>query len=86
MLRQVNPVLFALGNYKRELTAFFANTVAATQAAVITSAGRVHYLRTTNPFGPENLAAYPRRIGTNRHEPVHAAGALRQAARGARLL
>jgi phospholipid/cholesterol/gamma-HCH transport system substrate-binding protein len=69
VLRQVNPVLFALGNYKRELTAFFANTVAATQAAVITSAGRVHYLRTTNPFGPENLAAYPRRIGTNRTNP-----------------
>ena len=30
--RQLNPVLSALGFYKRELTAFFANTVAATQA------------------------------------------------------
>jgi ABC-type transporter Mla subunit MlaD len=69
VLRQVNPVLLALGYYKRELTAFFANTVAATQAGVITSSGRVNYLRTTNPFGPENLAAYPQRIGTNRTNP-----------------
>ena len=26
----------------------------------------MHYLRTTNPLNPENLAVYPRRIGTNR--------------------
>ena len=26
----------------------------------------MHYLRTLNPFNPENLAAYPRRIGSNR--------------------
>jgi hypothetical protein len=26
----------------------------------------VHYLRTLNPFNPENLAAYPRRLGSNR--------------------
>jgi hypothetical protein len=29
----------------------------------------VHYLRTTNPFNPENLAVYPRRLGTNRPNP-----------------
>ena len=33
-----------------------------------TDAG-VHYLRTTNPLNPENLAVYPRRIGTNRPNP-----------------
>ena len=67
--RQLNPVLNALGFYKRELTAFFANTVAATQATVLSGTERVHYLRTTNPFGPENLAVYPRRIGSNRTNP-----------------
>ena len=86
VLRQVNPVLFALGNYKRELTAFFANTVAATQAAVI-SERRPGAL----PAHHEPVrAGEPRRLpAPHRHEPdepVHAAGALRQAARGARLL
>ena len=30
------------------------------------AASQLHYLRTTNPFNPENLAVYPRRLGTNR--------------------
>jgi hypothetical protein len=38
--------------------------VAATQAKSPGTA--VHYLRTTNPLNPENLAVYPRRVGTNR--------------------
>ena len=29
----------------------------------------MHYLRTTNPVNPENLAVYPRRLGTNRPNP-----------------
>jgi phospholipid/cholesterol/gamma-HCH transport system substrate-binding protein len=62
-MRQISPILEFIGLYKPELTAFFANSVTATQAA--NSAG-LHYLRTTNPFNPENLAVYPRRIGTNR--------------------
>jgi phospholipid/cholesterol/gamma-HCH transport system substrate-binding protein len=65
-LRQLNPILSYLGLYKRELPPFFANSAAATQASTVSSAGRVHYLRTTNPFNPENLAVYPHRIGTNR--------------------
>jgi virulence factor Mce-like protein len=69
-LRQLNPILIALSFYKRELTAFFANTVAATQATTVTAnAGKVHYLRTTNPLNPENLAVYPKRIGSNRTNP-----------------
>ena len=69
-LRQVNPALEGLGFYKKELNAFFANVPAATQAVTtpIGSASfqRLHYLRTLNPFNPENLAFYPRRIGSNR--------------------
>ena len=34
----------------------------------------VHYLRTTNPLNPENLAVYPRRIGTNRPNAYAAPG------------
>jgi virulence factor Mce-like protein len=68
-LRQVNPVLDYLGLYKPELTAFFANTVAATQATTVGSKGPIHYLRTTNPLNPENLAVYPKRLPTNRTNP-----------------
>ena len=65
-LRQVNPVLEALGFYKPELTAFLANTVAATQATTVSDVGPLHYLRTTNPLNPENLAVYQNRLPTNR--------------------
>ncbi len=70
-LRNLNPMLQWIGLYKHEITAFLANTVAATQA---TSLGadqktQLHYLRTTNPLNPENLAIYPHRIATNRSNP-----------------
>ncbi|MGI8511954.1 MAG: MlaD family protein [Solirubrobacteraceae bacterium] len=70
-LRNLNPALQFVGLYRRELQAFFANTVAATQATDTPGSGsrKVHYLRTTNPNNPENLAAYPSRIGTNRPNP-----------------
>jgi phospholipid/cholesterol/gamma-HCH transport system substrate-binding protein len=64
-MRQITPILQFLALYKPELTSLFANSVAATQA---TSQG-FHYLRTTNPFNPENLAVYPQRVGTNRPNP-----------------
>jgi phospholipid/cholesterol/gamma-HCH transport system substrate-binding protein len=73
-LRQLTPMLDFLGLYKRELTAFFANTVATTQAYESRGTEKVHYLRTTNPFNLENLAAYPRRIGSNRPNAYMAPG------------
>jgi ABC-type transporter Mla subunit MlaD len=63
---QLTPILQFLALYKPELTAFFANTAAATQAAETQAGKKVHYLRTTNPLNPENLAVYPKRVGTNR--------------------
>ncbi len=60
------PILRFIAPYKQELTSFFANVVAATQATTAVGDKRVHYLRTTNPLNPEVLAAYPRRIGSNR--------------------
>jgi len=75
-LRDVNPILDWLGIYKREFASFFALDSAATQAVDRPpgSNGPVHYLRTANPFNPENLAAYPRRISTNRPNPYVAPG------------
>jgi len=72
-LRQLNPVLDFLGLYRREITAFLANSTAATQ--VTPSGSPLHYLRTTNPLNAENLAAYPRRVGTNRPNPYALPGA-----------
>ncbi|MCW2989571.1 MAG: hypothetical protein JWM73_165, partial [Solirubrobacterales bacterium] len=72
VLRQLNPILIYAGNYRPELAAFFANTVAATQATNIpryAQGQRVHYLRTLNPINPENLSVYPTRIGSNRTNP-----------------
>jgi phospholipid/cholesterol/gamma-HCH transport system substrate-binding protein len=70
-LQQLNPVLDYLGHYKHEITAFFANDVASTQATStpLGASQPVHYLRTTNPVNPENLAAWPYRLATNRSNP-----------------
>jgi phospholipid/cholesterol/gamma-HCH transport system substrate-binding protein len=77
-LRQLNPVLDWVGLYKRELTAFFANTVATTQATTVSNKGPLHYLRTQNPLNPENLAVYPKRLPTNRPNPYTQPGAFTQ--------
>ena len=72
VLRQLNPMLQFIGAYKPEVAAFFANSVAATQASNIpryAPGQRVHYLRTMNPLNPENLSVYPNRIGSNRPNP-----------------
>src|SRR5215207_1877982 len=76
--RQLIPILSFLGAYKDELNSFFANTAAATQA--FDPGSRLHYLRTTNPLNLENLAAYPRRIGTNRPNPYQLPGGYRRLA------
>jgi phospholipid/cholesterol/gamma-HCH transport system substrate-binding protein len=70
-LRNVTPIVDYLGLYRREIAAFFANDAAATQATEQSpsSTRPLHYLRTTNPQNPENLAAYPRRLPTNRSNP-----------------
>ena len=72
--RDLNPILDWVGLYKREITAFFALDAASTQAAQPVGGQNVHYLRTANPLNPENLAAYPRRISTNRSNPYVAPG------------
>jgi phospholipid/cholesterol/gamma-HCH transport system substrate-binding protein len=78
-LRQLIPILEFLGEYKGELNSFFANTASATQA--FDPGSRLHYLRTTNPLNPENLAAYPRRIGSNRPNPYQLPGGYKRLAK-----
>jgi phospholipid/cholesterol/gamma-HCH transport system substrate-binding protein len=75
-LRNLNPILDYLGLYKREIVSFFALDSASTQAVDRPPGSNVpiHYLRTANPLGPENLAAYPNRLSTNRSNPYVAPG------------
>jgi virulence factor Mce-like protein len=65
-LKQLNPLLTWIGEYRDTLRAYFANGASATQSR---TPDGVHYLRTSNPQNPENLAVYPRRIGSNRTNP-----------------
>jgi phospholipid/cholesterol/gamma-HCH transport system substrate-binding protein len=83
-LRQLEPPLQGLAAYKRELTAFFSNVVAATQATdkPPNSPVPVHYLRSSNPVNPEALAVYPRRLGTNRPNPYEFPGAFANLSQG----
>jgi phospholipid/cholesterol/gamma-HCH transport system substrate-binding protein len=81
-LRQLNPPLQGIAAYKDELGPFLANSAAATQATTREGNVRVHYLRTTNPANPENLAVYPRRIATNRPNPYEFPDAFKALAAG----
>jgi ABC-type transporter Mla subunit MlaD len=77
---QLTPAVDFIGRYKRELTTFFANTAAATQAK--TPGTNVHYLRTSNPLNPENLAVYPKRLPSNRPNPYRLPDAFDEIDRG----
>ena len=85
-LRQLNPVLRFLGDNRDLIRAFFANTVAATQAfdRPAKATGPVHYLRTLNPVNPESLAQYPNRIGMNRTNPYELPGGYLNLGKGGR--
>jgi phospholipid/cholesterol/gamma-HCH transport system substrate-binding protein len=67
----VVPVVDYINTYRREIAAFFANGTATTEATVQGANGStlLHYVRISNPINPETLAAYPRRLSTNRANP-----------------
>jgi phospholipid/cholesterol/gamma-HCH transport system substrate-binding protein len=83
-LRSVQPITDYLGLYKKEIAAFFSLDAASTQVTDLPpgSSRPLHYLRTTNPVNPEVLAAYPRRIPSNRSNPYTEPGGYSQLARG----
>jgi virulence factor Mce-like protein len=78
--QQLTPMIQYLGLNKRELTSFFANAASATQAK--DPGTPLHYLRTTNPLNPENLAVYPRRLQTNRPNPYAQPGTFDELPKG----
>jgi phospholipid/cholesterol/gamma-HCH transport system substrate-binding protein len=70
---QLDSILEAVGLYKHEITALFANVAAATLNVESESGDNGSFsfnnLRTEAPLGPEALAAYPRRLQYNRSNP-----------------
>jgi phospholipid/cholesterol/gamma-HCH transport system substrate-binding protein len=84
-LRELTPIIDYLGLYRREITAFFANDSAATQA-VGTGFSQptppIHYLRVMNPMNPEIMTGYQHRLGTNRYNPYTEPGAYDRLAQG----
>jgi virulence factor Mce-like protein len=82
VLHNLDPFLQYAGEYVPELQAFFANFTAATQAKGLNSntknqGPQEHYLRTMQVLGPESLAIYSQRIGTDRSNPYFKPGAFR---------
>jgi phospholipid/cholesterol/gamma-HCH transport system substrate-binding protein len=76
-LGQLDPVINYIDTYRRELAAFFANGTAASQAQSSGATGvpTVHYLRVSNPIGPESVATYQQTPYSNRSNPYLAPGA-----------
>jgi virulence factor Mce-like protein len=68
-LAQLNPLIQYLSAYPGELTSFFANVTAASNARSRMNGKDTNYVRTMTPLSPEGLAVYPRRIKSNRNNP-----------------
>jgi phospholipid/cholesterol/gamma-HCH transport system substrate-binding protein len=81
-LRNANPMVRYIALFKPEITGFFANVTAATQAYshsnVFASGQAVHYLRASQTLSPAGLAFYPRALGINRDNAYRAPGAFSQ--------
>jgi ABC-type transporter Mla subunit MlaD len=84
-LDQLNPPLVAIRAYRREITAFLANTAAATNGFNLSSeAGgeATRYLRTVAPLNPEALAGFPSRLKSNRTIPYVQPGGFTELSQG----
>jgi len=80
VLHNLDPFFQELSAYVPELQSFFANFTASTQAhggnSNLEEKGpQMHYLRSMQVLGPESLAVYPARVGTNRGNPYFKQGA-----------
>jgi phospholipid/cholesterol/gamma-HCH transport system substrate-binding protein len=66
----VVPVVNYINVYRHEVAAFFANSTATTQGTQPSAnGGNRNYVRISNPINPEVVAAYPKRLTTNRGNP-----------------
>jgi phospholipid/cholesterol/gamma-HCH transport system substrate-binding protein len=86
VLHNLDPFLQYTGEYVPEVQAFFANLTAASEShgknGSDPSGPAAHLLTSMNVLGPESLALYPSRIGTDRSNPYFHTGALHSLASG----
>lgn len=78
-LSEVNPILAVIQDYERELTALLGNAATATNTL---QTGGPHYLRTLPTLSPESVAAYPRRLRSNRNTAYTTPGGYNRLAEG----
>lgn len=84
-LQNANPMLDYLGQHRRELVAFFANTQAATLARdnnLERTQESIHYLRTAQTLSPETLGFLSRALDSTRTNAYPRSGALDKLAGG----
>jgi virulence factor Mce-like protein len=77
-LRNANPMVDYIGAYRREVTGFFGNVVAASQAHDVQlprTPNEVHYLRTSQTLTPEAMALLSRPLGMSRDDSYRVPGA-----------
>ncbi len=82
-LNDLLPFVQALGRYKGETTALLGNLSNAANATNVDANGNTrHYVRATNPFNIEELAALPHRAISNRTNAYVKAGGYTKLAQG----
>ena len=86
VLHNLDPFLQYAGEYVPELQSLFANVTAASEAhdtnADDAGGPPEHYLRTMQARGPQGLAVYSQRIGTDRANPYFKPGIFSSLASG----
>lgn len=86
-MQNLNPILAYIGQNRREVAAFFANTTAATQARnnelpIRHDFEPPHFLRATATLTPQGLGYFPRKLGLTRTNAYMAPGGLDRLASG----
>ena len=89
-LRNGDPIVRYIGEFKPEITGFFANVADAAQSSdgTGTTGGPpyLHYLRAAQPLTPGDLSFLPRPLGTDRDNAYRAPGAFGQLPSGLTVL
>ncbi len=82
-LGELVPVIDYIQSYRREISAFFANSTATEQGQFASgNGGRAHYVRISNPINPELLTRYSVRPSSNRSNAYMAPGGYNQLLHG----
>jgi phospholipid/cholesterol/gamma-HCH transport system substrate-binding protein len=78
-LRNLNPIVQAVGDYSPEVTALFANATAATNGILPGASGQqAHYLRGLAVLSPDSLSTFSQRLKINRNNAYAQPGLYRR--------